>query len=251
MAWRRALPLRRIPADANEGFSWGNRHSGSLFDLEPGTTYEIEAFLLDPDGGCELRYGTITTRPVPEPMPGAPVKAVTPDDFAAVAADAEPGDIEGWRAAVRPNTRAFLVESPANPLLEVTPIGAVAEIAHAAGAKLVVDNVFATPIFQKPLALGADVVVYSATKHIDGQGRCLGGVILASVYALSKYDQREHEDTFSRPAPGVNFVRCTSHASDGGGDVCVSRRPRPGRPRRPGGRGRPEPTAGRRGRACG
>ena len=81
---------------------------------------------------------------------------------------------------MRPNTKAFLVESPANPLLEVTDIGAVAEIAHAAGAKLVVDNVFATPIFQKPLALGADIVVYSATKHIDGQGRVLGGAILGA-----------------------------------------------------------------------
>jgi len=87
-------------------------------------------------------------------------------------------DLQAWKNAVRPNTRAFLVESPANPLLEVTAIGAVAEIAHAAGAKLVVDNVFATPIFQKPLALGADLVVYSATKHIDGQGRVLGGAIL-------------------------------------------------------------------------
>jgi O-succinylhomoserine sulfhydrylase len=87
-------------------------------------------------------------------------------------------DPAAWRAAVRPNTKVFLVESPANPLLEVTPIPAVAEIARAAGAKLVVDNVFATPIFQKPLTLGADVVVYSATKHIDGQGRVLGGAIL-------------------------------------------------------------------------
>jgi O-succinylhomoserine sulfhydrylase len=87
-------------------------------------------------------------------------------------------DLSAWKNAVRPNTKAFLVESPANPLLEVTAIGAVAEIAHAAGAKLVVDNVFATPIFQKPLALGADLVVYSATKHIDGQGRVLGGAIL-------------------------------------------------------------------------
>lgn len=87
-------------------------------------------------------------------------------------------DLEAWKNAVRPNTKAFLVESPANPLLEVTAIGAVADIAHAAGAKLVVDNVFATPIFQKPLALGADIVVYSATKHIDGQGRVLGGAIL-------------------------------------------------------------------------
>jgi O-succinylhomoserine sulfhydrylase len=87
-------------------------------------------------------------------------------------------DADAWRAAVRPNTKVFLVESPANPLLEVAPIGAVAEIAHAAGARLIVDNVFATPIFQKPLALGADIVVYSATKHIDGQGRVLGGAIL-------------------------------------------------------------------------
>jgi len=95
-------------------------------------------------------------------------------------------DIEAWKAAVRPNTRAFLVESPANPLLEVTAIGAVAEVAHAAGAKLVVDNVFATPIFQKPLALGADLVVYSATKHIDGQGRVLGGAILGGAELMTE-----------------------------------------------------------------
>jgi O-succinylhomoserine sulfhydrylase len=89
-------------------------------------------------------------------------------------------DPAAWRAAVRPNTKAFLIESPANPLLEVTPIAAVAEIAKEIGAKLIVDNVFATPIFQKPLTLGADIVVYSATKHIDGQGRVLGGAILGS-----------------------------------------------------------------------
>ena len=95
-------------------------------------------------------------------------------------------DIDAWTNAVRPNTKAFLVESPANPLLEVTAIGAVAEIAHAAGAKLVVDNVFATPIFQKPLALGADIVVYSATKHIDGQGRVLGGAILGGTEIMTE-----------------------------------------------------------------
>lgn len=89
-------------------------------------------------------------------------------------------DLEAWKNAVRPNTKVFLVETPANPLLEVTAIGAVAEISRAAGAKLVVDNVFATPVFQKPLALGADIVVYSATKHIDGQGRVLGGAILGA-----------------------------------------------------------------------
>ena len=95
-------------------------------------------------------------------------------------------DPENWRAAVRPNTRALLVESPANPLLEVCPIGAIAEIAKEAGAKLIVDNVFATPIFQKPLALGADLVVYSATKHIDGQGRVLGGAILGAAELLTE-----------------------------------------------------------------
>ena len=89
-------------------------------------------------------------------------------------------DLEQWQKAVRPNTKTFFLESPTNPTLDVVDIAAVAKIAHAAGATLVVDNVFATPIWQSPLALGADVVVYSATKHVDGQGRCLGGIILAS-----------------------------------------------------------------------
>ena len=89
-------------------------------------------------------------------------------------------DLAQWRKAVRRNTRVFFLESPTNPTLEIIDIAAVAEIAHAAGATLVVDNVFATPIWQSPLALGADCVVYSATKHIDGQGRCLGGIILGS-----------------------------------------------------------------------
>ena len=81
-----------------------------------------------------------------------------------------------WRAAVRPNTKTFFLETPTNPTLEVIDIAEVAKIAHAAGATLVVDNVFSTPLWQSPLELGADCVVYSATKHIDGQGRCLGGV---------------------------------------------------------------------------
>src|SRR5262245_40446593 len=89
-------------------------------------------------------------------------------------------DLDQWRAAVRPNTETFFLESPTNPALEVIDIRAVADIAHAAGATLIVDNVFSTPLYQHPLELGADCVVYSATKHIDGQGRCLGGVILAS-----------------------------------------------------------------------
>jgi O-succinylhomoserine sulfhydrylase len=90
-------------------------------------------------------------------------------------------DINAWREAVRPNTRAFFFETPANPTLDLVDIAAVAEIARAAGAVVVADNVFATPMLQKPLKHGADVVVYSATKHIDGQGRCLGGVVLGSA----------------------------------------------------------------------
>jgi O-succinylhomoserine sulfhydrylase len=89
-------------------------------------------------------------------------------------------DLSQWRAAMRPRTKTLFLESPTNPCLDVYDIGAIAEIAHAHGATLVVDNVFATPLLQKPLALGADCVVYSATKHVDGQGRCLGGVVLAS-----------------------------------------------------------------------
>ncbi len=89
-------------------------------------------------------------------------------------------DLASWRNAVRPNTKTFFLESPTYPALEVIDIAEVAKIAHDAGATLVVDNVFATPLFQSPLELGADCVVYSATKHIDGQGRCLGGIVLAS-----------------------------------------------------------------------
>ncbi|HUZ13215.1 MAG TPA: O-succinylhomoserine sulfhydrylase [Caulobacteraceae bacterium] len=95
-------------------------------------------------------------------------------------------EIEAWRAAVRPTTKVFFIESPANPLLEITDIAAVAAIAREIGARVVVDNVFATPIFQKPLTLGADVVVYSATKHIDGQGRVLGGAVLGAAKLLEE-----------------------------------------------------------------
>lgn len=90
-------------------------------------------------------------------------------------------DIAQWRAAMRPETKICFLESPSNPTLEIIDIPAVAEIAHAGGAKLVVDNVFATPVFQRPLMLGADMVMYSTTKHIDGQGRCLGGALLGSA----------------------------------------------------------------------
>jgi O-succinylhomoserine sulfhydrylase len=102
-------------------------------------------------------------------------------------------DLDQWRKAMRPNTKSCFLESPTNPTLDVLDIGAIAEIAHQGGARLIVDNVFATPIWQSPLTLGADVVVYSATKHIDGQGRCLGGMILSSEAFIA-----EHIHTFLR-----------------------------------------------------
>jgi len=87
-------------------------------------------------------------------------------------------DLAAWKQALAKGARAVFVESPSNPTLEIIDLKAVADLAHAQGALLIVDNVFASPLLQKPLALGADVVVYSATKHIDGQGRSLGGAVL-------------------------------------------------------------------------
>lgn len=89
-------------------------------------------------------------------------------------------DINEWKAAVTPNTKMFFVETPSNPLTEVCDIKALAELAHQSGALLAVDNCFCTPAIQRPLALGADIVIHSATKYIDGQGRCLGGAVLGS-----------------------------------------------------------------------
>jgi O-succinylhomoserine sulfhydrylase len=87
-------------------------------------------------------------------------------------------DLAAWRRALAPGAKAVFCESPSNPTLELVDLAAVAELTHAAGGVLVVDNVFATPLLQHPLELGADLVVYSATKHIDGQGRSLGGAVL-------------------------------------------------------------------------
>jgi O-succinylhomoserine sulfhydrylase len=89
-------------------------------------------------------------------------------------------DLQAWKANVRPNTKILFTETPANPTLEIVDIRALADLAHENGALLVVDNVFATPVLQRPMELGADIVAYSTTKHIDGQGRCLGGVVLCS-----------------------------------------------------------------------
>ncbi|TIU33691.1 MAG: aminotransferase class I/II-fold pyridoxal phosphate-dependent enzyme, partial [Mesorhizobium sp.] len=109
-------------------------------------------------------------------------------------------DIANWEKAVRPNTKLFFLESPTNPTLEVVDIAAVAALANSIGARLVVDNVFATPLQQKPLQLGAHIVVYSATKHIDGQGRCLGGVILSD----KKWIDENLHDYFRHTGPSLS-----------------------------------------------
>jgi O-succinylhomoserine sulfhydrylase len=102
-------------------------------------------------------------------------------------------DLDAWKKAVRKETKAFFLESPTNPTLDILDIAGIAKIAKQAGACFIVDNVFATPMLQSPLELGADIVVYSATKHIDGQGRCLGGVILSSKQFVT-----DHLQTFLR-----------------------------------------------------
>lgn len=93
-------------------------------------------------------------------------------------------DPEAWKAASKANTKLFFVETPSNPLTEVCDIALLADIAHKAGALLAVDNCFCTPVLQKPLALGADIIIHSATKYIDGQGRCLGGAVLGKKDVL-------------------------------------------------------------------
>lgn len=98
----------------------------------------------------------------------------------------DPVDVASWGAACRTNTRMLLVETPSNPLMELADIAALAEVAHAHNALLVVDNCFATPVLQQPLKLGADVVVHSATKYIDGQGRALGGAFIANAELADK-----------------------------------------------------------------
>ncbi len=107
---------------------------------------------------------------------------------------------DAWNKAIKANTKVFFFESPTNPTLSVIDIAHVVSVAKTHGIKVVVDNVFATPLYQKPLALGADVVVYSATKHIDGQGRCLGGVILSSKDWI---DENLH-DHFRHTGPSLS-----------------------------------------------
>ncbi len=109
-------------------------------------------------------------------------------------------DLTAWKAAIRPNTKVFFLETPTNPTMELCDLEAIADLAHESGARLVVDNVFATPMLQRPLELGADVVVYSATKHIDGQGRCLGGIVLSS----KEWINENLHDYFRHTGPSIS-----------------------------------------------
>jgi O-succinylhomoserine sulfhydrylase len=95
-------------------------------------------------------------------------------------------DLAQWKKALSKPTKVVLLETPANPSLRIVDLKAVCDLGHAAGAQVIVDNVFATPLLQRPLEFGADIIVYSATKHIDGQGRCLGGVILGTAKYINE-----------------------------------------------------------------
>jgi O-succinylhomoserine sulfhydrylase len=96
-------------------------------------------------------------------------------------------DTAAWEAAIKPNTRFLFLETPSNPLIEIADIELLATIAHKHGCLLIVDNCFCTPVLQKPFALGADIVIHSATKYIDGQGRCVGGAVVASNELIEKF----------------------------------------------------------------
>lgn len=98
----------------------------------------------------------------------------------------DPKDPAQWERAIRPDTKLLFVETPSNPLTEIADIAALADVAHRHGAKLAVDNCFLTPVFQKPLELGADYVIHSATKYLDGQGRCLGGAVVGDSQSVGK-----------------------------------------------------------------
>ena len=106
--------------------------------------------------------------------------------FGVSATYVDPADIGAWSAAIRPNTKLLFVETPNNPLTDIADIRAIADVAHAAGALLAVDNCFLTPVLQKPLQLGADLVIHSATKYLDGQGRCVGGAVLGDAERVGK-----------------------------------------------------------------
>lgn len=115
-------------------------------------------------------------------------------------------DLDAWKAAIRPDTKAVFFESTSNPTLEVVDIAAVAALGHAVGATVICDNVFATPTFSRAVELGVDVVIYSTTKHVDGQGRCLGGVICGTQEFVRKVAEPYLKHTGSAMSPFTAWV---------------------------------------------
>mgnify|MGYP006188465211 CR=1 FL=1 len=122
-------------------------------------------------------------------------------------------DLDQWRAAVTPGTKAVFFESMSNPTLELVDIRSVAEIAHAVGALVIVDNVFATPIFSRAVEQGADVIVYSTTKHIDGQGRALGGVICGREEFIRKTVETYMKHTGGSMSPFTAWMHLNGMAT--------------------------------------
>jgi O-succinylhomoserine sulfhydrylase len=115
-------------------------------------------------------------------------------------------NLDEWRAAVRPGTKAVFFETVSNPTLEVIDVRAVSEIAHAVGALVIADNVFATPVYSRAVELGADVVVYSTTKHVDGQGRALGGIVLGTKQYIRKVLEPYMKHTGGAMSPFTSWL---------------------------------------------
>jgi O-succinylhomoserine sulfhydrylase len=161
-------------------------NSGYVFD---NAAQAEAAFKGENDNFIYSRYGNPTVKMFEDRLAmleGAEACYATATGMAAVFSSLACQVNDEWEAALSQPTKAVFMESPSNPMLDLVDIAAVSEMAHAAGARVVIDNVFATPLYQRPFELGADIVVYSATKHIDGQGRCLGGAVLSTAEFMTE-----------------------------------------------------------------
>ncbi len=173
-SWRAGTPLVRIPAGSVEGFSWANRHSGSVFDVEPDTAYQVELYLSDPDGGCAVETVEVRTRAVPAPMPGAPVIAVDPDGFAAALAAAAPGDVLELADGTYPGFSFDTDGEPAAPIVIRGGAGAVIDGEISLIGRQYVHLVGVTVHGRVRLNATRGVAVIGATVETDGDGIVAG-----------------------------------------------------------------------------